>query len=272
MATTTHIHTGLAYDDTGAGAPVVLIHGLTFDRRSWHPIVERLRSAVRTVAIDMPAHGASSGPPLPADQIAGRVHDLVEALHIERPLVAGHSYGAAVASLYVANYPASGLVMLDSGPEIRPFAELVQRAAPMLRGAGFADAWSMIEDSLGLDLIPEPVQTLVRSGHRVDQDLVLGYWEQLLTTPPAEFQAWIDAVMLKIEVPVLAVYGHQAPQGDRLRFDRLPDVQIEEHPGRGHFVHLVDPAEFAQRLLRFVDHCDAVRLAPKSGRGPRKGL
>lgn len=257
MATTTDLQTALAYDDTGAGTPVVLIHGLTFDRGSWRPIVEELHGSVRTVAIDMPAHGGSSGPPLAAEQVAGRVHDLIVSLDIERPVVVGHSYGAAVASLYVATYPSSGVVMVDSGPEIQPFAELVQRAASMLRGAGFAEAWSMIENALGLDLIPEPVQTLVRAGHKVDQDVVLGYWEQMLSTPPAEFQAWIDSVIPRIDVPLLAVYGQQAPQGDRQRFDRLPDVRIEEHPGNGHFVHLVDPAEFARSLRRFADHCAA---------------
>ena len=257
MTTTTDLQTGLAYEDTGAGSPVLLIHGLTFDRSAWRPIVEELHGAVRTVAIDMPAHGDSSGSALPIEQVAGRVRDLIVSLDIERPVVVGHSYGAAVASLYVASYPSSGVVMVDSGPEVQPFAELVQRAAPMLRGAGFAAAWSMIENSLGLDLIPEPAQTLVRKGHRVDQDVVIGYWEHMLSTPPAEFQAWIDSVLPRIDVPVLAVYGQQAPQGDRERLGRLSDVRIEEHPGKGHFVHLVDPADFAMSLRRFIDHCVA---------------
>lgn len=255
MTTSTDRQAGLAYDDTGAGTPVVLLHGLTFDRGSWRPIVEELHGSVRTIAIDMPAHGGSPGSPLPAAEVAARVHDLIVSLDVGRPVVVGHSYGAAVASLYVATYPSSGVVMVDSGPEIQPFAELVHRAAPMLRGAGFADAWSMIESSLGLDLIPEPAQTLVRDGHRVDQDVVLGYWEQMLSAPPAEFQAWIDSILPRIEVPVLAVYGQDASQGDRQRLGWLSDVRIEEHPGKGHFVHLVDPASFARSLRRFLDHC-----------------
>lgn len=257
MVTTTGLQAELAYDDAGSGTPVVLIHGLTFDRSSWCPVIEELHGSVRTVAIDMPAHGGSSGPPLAAEQVAGRVHDLIVSLEIERPVVVGHSYGAAVAILYVANYPSSGVVMVDSGPEIQPFAELVHRAESMLRGAGFADAWSMIENSLGLNLIPEPVQTLVRDGHKVDQHIVLGYWEQMLSRPPVEFQAWIDSVMARIDVPLLAVYGHEASRGDRQRLDRLPDVRVEEHPDSGHFVHLVDPAEFARSLRRFADHCAA---------------
>jgi pimeloyl-ACP methyl ester carboxylesterase len=32
-------------------------------------------------------------------------------------------------------------------------------------------------------------------------------------------------------------------------------VQLEEWPGDGHFVHLVDPGRFAARLRQFVDYC-----------------
>jgi len=46
MATAAHTATRLAYDDEGAGTPVVLLHGLTFDRRSWRPIIERLDGSV----------------------------------------------------------------------------------------------------------------------------------------------------------------------------------------------------------------------------------
>lgn len=257
MANPTALRAGLAYDDSGAGTPAILIHGLTFDRTSWRPIVEELHGAVRTVAIDMPAHGDSPGTPVSAAQLARLVHELVTALDLERPVVVGHSYGAAVASLYASAYPSRGVVMVDSGPEIQPFAELVHRAAPMLRGTGFADAWAPIESSLGLDQIPEPAQTLVRAGHRVDQDVLLGYWDQMLSTPPADFQAWVDTMMSGIDVPVLAVFGHAASPGNRQRLERLPDVRIEEHPGQGHFVHLVDAAHFARDLLRFVDHCVA---------------
>ena len=164
----------------------------------------------------------------------------------------GHSYGAAVASMYAASFPSLGLVTVDNGPELLPFAELVQRVAPMLRGPGFAEAWATIENSLGLDKIPEPVQSLVRAGHRVDQDVVLGYWDPMLNTPPADLQAYIDSVGAKITVPVLAVYGNPASEGDRRRFQQWPDVRVEEHPGDGHFVHLVDPARFAESLSRFI--------------------
>ncbi len=63
MTTTTGNLTTLAYETAGTGTPVVLLHGLTFDRTSWRPIVDELDAAVHTIAIDLPAHGDSPGPP-----------------------------------------------------------------------------------------------------------------------------------------------------------------------------------------------------------------
>ena len=132
--------TSLAYDDEGAGTPVVLLHGLTFDRRSWQPIIERLEGCVRSIAIDLPADGESGGAPAPLDEIAARIHQLVGSLAIERPIVVGHSMSGGLASLYAASYPTSGVVTVDNGPDIRPFAELLQQLEPALRGPGFAEA------------------------------------------------------------------------------------------------------------------------------------
>jgi pimeloyl-ACP methyl ester carboxylesterase len=147
---TAHTASRLAYDDEGAGTPVVLLHGLTFDRRSWWPIIERLGGAVRSIAIDLPAHGESHGTPPPLEQIPARLHELLNALAVERPIVVGHSMSGGLAAMYASAYPARGLVSIDNGPHIRPFAELVRRLEPALRGPGFAEVWPMFEHSLGL--------------------------------------------------------------------------------------------------------------------------
>jgi pimeloyl-ACP methyl ester carboxylesterase len=255
MATAAHTATRLAYDDQGAGTPVVFLHGLTFDRRSWRPIIQRLDGSVRSIAIDLPAHGESPGPHVPVEQVPARLHELLDALAVERPIVVGHSMSGGLAALYASTYPARGLVSIDNGPHIRPFAELVRRVEPALRGPGFAEVWPMFENSLGLERIPEPVRSLVLATHEVHQDVVIGYWEMLLRSEPAELQAWMDSA--KLDVPCLGVFGRPITDGERERFESLPDVQLEEWAGDGHFVHLVDPDRFASRLRQFVDHCTA---------------
>ena len=255
MSTATH---QLAYDDTGTGTTVVFLHGLTFDRRTWQPIVEQMGDSVRSITIDLPAHGESEGAPAPLEAVAEEVHDLLVSLAVELPVVVGHSMSGGIAAAYALAYPTKGIVLVDNGPEIRPFAELLHRLEPVLRGPGFADAWPQFEASLGLDRIPEPVHSLVLDTHDVTQDVVVGYWEPLLQADPTELQESIDARMSRFDVPCLAVFGRPLGDGERQRFERLPDVQLEEWTGEGHFVHLVDPDRFATRLEKFVAYCAAM--------------
>ena len=244
--------TELAYDLDGTGTPIVFLHGLTFDRRSWRPVLDRLGDATQSLSIDLPAHGESDGAPMPLEQVAAEVHDLVTSIGLDSPIVVGHSMSGAIAFLYASAYPTRAVVTVDSGPEVRSFAEVVQRLEPMLRGPGFAQAWTQFETTLGLDRIPEPVRSLVLETHDVRQDVVLGYWEQLFRSGPAELQAWVDEIIENVEVPCLGVFGRPLTDGERERFGRLPEVQLEEWEGAGHFVHLVDPDRFATRLRQFV--------------------
>jgi pimeloyl-ACP methyl ester carboxylesterase len=256
MPTATDPKTGLAYDVEGTGTPVVLLHGLTFDRRTWRPIIEELNGSVASIAIDLPGHGGSSGEPTRLEDVAEQIHRLLEPLGIERPVVVGHSMGAAVAGLYVSTYPTRGIVLVDQAMELLPFAQMLHQIAPMLRGPAFGQVWPNIENSLGLDRIPQPRRELVLGTHKVEQNIVLGYWDEVLATEPAEMQARVDATVARIQVPCLAVFGRAATDGERERFDDMPDVQIEEWVGDGHFVHLVDPRRFATRLRAFIDYCD----------------
>jgi pimeloyl-ACP methyl ester carboxylesterase len=258
MARATDPETGLAYDVEGSGTPVVFLHGLTFDRRTWRPIVEQLGGSVMSITVDLPAHGDSGGEPAPLEDVTEQIRRLLAALGVERPIVVGHSMAAGIAGLYASAHPVRGIVLVDQAMELLPFARMLHQIAPMLRGRGFDQVWPNIESSLGLERIPEPHRTLVLDSHKVRQDVVLGYWDQVLNTDPAELQAWIDRIASCIHSPCLAVFGRMATDGERERFSRLPDVQIEEWAGDGHFVHLVDSERFATRLGAFIEHCEHV--------------
>jgi pimeloyl-ACP methyl ester carboxylesterase len=58
---------GLAVDDVGdadARPPLVLLHGLTFDRTMWQPTLTelaRIDPGRRALVLDLPGHGQSSG-------------------------------------------------------------------------------------------------------------------------------------------------------------------------------------------------------------------
>jgi pimeloyl-ACP methyl ester carboxylesterase len=248
----------LAYEITGAGVPVVFLHGLTFDRRMWRPVVERLDGSVRSILIDLPAHGESGGPPAPLEEVAAQLHQLLEPLGVVRPILVGHSMSVALAFLYAGAYGAAGIVAVDQGLDVRPFAALVSRLEPQLRGEAFAQAWQPFEDSLGLDQIPEPQRSLAYATHRVEQSVVVGYWQQLMQADPTEFQAWIDVQLARWHGPCLAVFGRPVTEAERHRFAQTGDCQIEEWLGKGHCVHLVELDRFAAALRRFIEQAVTV--------------
>ena len=247
----------LAYETHGEGIPVVFLHGLTFDRRSWGPIITRLSAGVRSIAIDLPGHGGSPGPACGLEQLAGRIaHTLDTIGGIDAPIVVGHSMSGALAMIYAGAHPVRGVVDVDQPWDIRPFAKLVHQAAPMLYSERFLSAFNMFERTMGLDLLSPAVQADVVASRRVDSDVVLGYWDEILHCGPMQLQRRIEQQLASVTAPCLAVFGHELSCDERKHMTNLiPDVQLEEWHGAGHMVHLVEPDRFATRLGIFINHC-----------------
>ena len=252
--------TGLAYDRTGTGVPIVLLPGLTFTRSSWRPIAQRLADGFCTIAVDLPAHGESPGPPCDPPDVAAQTHALLERLEVAGPIVVGHSMSGGIGMTYAASYPVRGVVAVDSPFDVRPFARLVRSIAPALRGPGFAEAFERFESTMGLDLIPEPLRAATLGAHEVRQDVVVGYWDMLMRTDPEELQRQIERTAAAIRAPCLAVYGRKLPDEERAYLRTLtPDAQLEEWAGSGHCVHLADPDRFTARLRAFAEACERPR-------------
>jgi pimeloyl-ACP methyl ester carboxylesterase len=83
---------------------------------------------------------------------------------------------------------------------------------------------------------------------------VLDYWDQVLETDPLGLQRQIERHAASVTAPCLAVFGRELPDDER-RYMRglMPDVQVEEWPGNGHIVYLVEPDKFAARLRAFIE-------------------
>jgi pimeloyl-ACP methyl ester carboxylesterase len=103
-----------------AAAPVVLVHGLASNLRLWDDVAERLHTAGHTVvAIDQRGHGRSDAPDTGYD-LETAVADLlalIQTLGLERPLLAGQSWGGSVALELAWRHPATvrGIACVDGG-------------------------------------------------------------------------------------------------------------------------------------------------------------
>jgi pimeloyl-ACP methyl ester carboxylesterase len=103
-----------------AAAPVVLVHGLASNLRLWDGVAERLHGAGHTVvAIDQRGHGRSDAPDTgyEIDTAVADLLALIEALGLERPLLAGQSWGGSVVLELAWRHPARvrGVVCVDGG-------------------------------------------------------------------------------------------------------------------------------------------------------------
>ena len=109
--------THLEFERRGAGAPLVLLHGIGSSRHIWEPILSALAEHADVVAIDLPGFGESA--PLPADveplpaTIAASVADLLDELGIDHPHVAGNSLGGWVGLELARIRPLSSLTLLS---------------------------------------------------------------------------------------------------------------------------------------------------------------
>jgi pimeloyl-ACP methyl ester carboxylesterase len=99
----------IAYDRDGSGPPLVLLHGYVGDGpTTWRRQLEGLCGEFTVVAWDAPGAGRSSDPPESfgmadyADCLAG----FVDRLGLERPHVAGLSFGGALAIEFCRRHPA----------------------------------------------------------------------------------------------------------------------------------------------------------------------
>lgn len=250
---------GLAVDDWGRSddrAPLVLLHGLTFNRAIWRPIVARLQRidpGRRVLSIDLPGHGDSPAQrSYDLDDAPAQLHQVIEGAGLTAPVLVGHSAGGIAATIYAARYPASGVISVDQPLQVGEFAGLVKSLAGRLRGPEFPAVWQMFYDSFHTDLLPPEARELVRSTSHADQQVVLGYWQQIIDRPAAELTALVQdtvAVLRAAGTSCRYIAGHEPPPGYRQWLvEQLPAATIEVWPGSGHFPHLARPDEFAEQL------------------------
>ncbi|MDP9110113.1 MAG: alpha/beta hydrolase, partial [Candidatus Eremiobacteraeota bacterium] len=108
------------YDDSGGGGvPVVLLHGFPLDRTVWDEQLAGLAVAgARVVRIDLRGCGESEPSDGPAlmEALAGDVAGVLDALHVERAALVGHSIGGYVALAFFRMYEerVAGLALVAS--------------------------------------------------------------------------------------------------------------------------------------------------------------
>jgi len=238
--------TTLAFTRAGAGAPVVLLHGLGSSRHAWNPVIPALAEHFDVLAVDLPGFGDSEptqAEPLPA-ALAAALAGLLDDLGIPAPHIAGNSLGGWVALELARIRPAASLTLLSPAGLWRGGTPLYCRAS--LR----ASRW-LCQHAAG------PLASLVN--HRLGRTLVLGQTHarpsrmtpeharaiiRAMGTCPG-FDATLKATATRrylsgppIDTPVTVAFGSRdlllLPHQSRHLDELPPGTHLGTLPGCGH--------------------------------------
>jgi pimeloyl-ACP methyl ester carboxylesterase len=276
-----------ARDWSGSGQAVVLLHGLASNARIWDGVASRLAGAgLRVVALDQRGHGASEQPGSGYD-FATLGRDLSAALAdlgIERPVLAGHSWGANVALQFAADRPGAlaDLALVDgallgvaewAGPTLD---EARRRLAPPRFAVPLADwlARAGRFDAVGSGGQPW-VRDYLRAGVDVDDQGVarsrfqfdnhMQVVDALYGQRPPDLYPLVACPVLLCPAadPADDATHAQAKRGAAVRASGLlPSATLTWFEDTMHDIPLQRPAELAAELARFAD---SVKEVP--GRG-----
>ncbi|MCX5065592.1 alpha/beta hydrolase [Micromonospora lupini] len=242
-------------NEDGDRPPLVLLHGLTFDRRQWDPVRSELaviEPTRRVLAVDLPGHGDSPRrDSYRMAEVAAVVHGQVTAAGLADPVVVGHSVGAVVATAYAARYPVRGVVNLDQILLPGPFGAAVRLAEPTLRGPQWREVWDRMLAGMGIESLPAEAREVVTTATDPRPDLLLGYWDEILHGSDEEIAAARRRDLRSIgerAIPYRWVTSAEPPARYRAWLtETLPEVTVTVLPG-SHFPHLAEPATIARLL------------------------
>lgn len=231
MASVVRAGSGIEYEVTGEGPPLVLLHGIFGDRSTWHAAghVGALANQFRLVLIDLVGHGGSDAPSDPAryrmDEHARDVVAVLDDLGVDRAAVWGSSMGGRVGFHLMARFPDRLTLLVASSAHAcaveNGLAE-AQREGRVLREQGtapFADAMEPLPGWMR--------EVMLRAdGHALALQLL---------ADAGEMSPLPDLGL--VTTPVLLLAGERDPRLDLIRItgDRLSRAEVAVLPGCRHF-------------------------------------
>ena len=141
--------------------PIVFIHGSGDSARIWRLQLEYF-GVDRTFAIDLPGHGQRIDS-LPEEvsvmDYARSAHEIIfDELHLDHPIIAGHSLGGAIALMMGLEYgpELAGLILIGTGARLRVHPDLLKGAKETPQQANLQLQRLAIADTTNPALLASP--------------------------------------------------------------------------------------------------------------------
>jgi pimeloyl-ACP methyl ester carboxylesterase len=241
--------TTIHYEAAGDGSPLILLHGIGSNSRSWRRQLAAFSSDFRAIAWDAPGYGRSSDPPPAAGPsmrfYADCLRRLLDSLGLPRIFLLGHSTGGVVAQEFYRAYPdyVRALILADTR-YVGSQAALEQRLKSIR---------TMTPSQLAAERGPK-----LLSRH-ASQDLVSEVISIMSEVRPAgyEFAAAAlatsdtSAVVQNLRIPTLLIWGAE----DEITpvWEKVPrGAQLKIIPDAGHLCYIEQPERFNGIVREFL--------------------
>jgi len=259
----------LHHVQAGAGAPLVFIHGVMGDWRSWTPqwddFTARYTCLSYSRRYNHPNRNDMPSPDHSALVDAQDLLGLLDALGWQRPVLVGSSYGAFTALAFAVAHPARVRAVVASEP-------------PMLRYADFTDEGRAIRAAFRRDVV-EPANACFRAGDddaaaRIMTGGISGAGSaaatpagmasrlqnvramRMLALSSDEFPLLAPEDLAALPMPVLLLAGECTEPIHDATFRNIcaamPNARTARIPGAGHATGRDAPEAFNRTVLEFL--------------------
>jgi pimeloyl-ACP methyl ester carboxylesterase len=239
--------TTIHFESAGSGFPLVLLHGLGSNARSWSRQLEDLSKDFLVIAWDAPGYGRSSDPAGTPTILyyAQRLRELLDALSLPEVFLLGQSMGGVIAQEFYRTHSqyVKSLILSDTsygGPKSRleerlrkirtlTPAELAAERAPQLLSAS----------------APQPV--LSETIDIMSEIRPAGYEFAAIALAEANTRGALE----RIRVPLLLIWG----ENDTVTpmWTELPaGAELVVIAGAGHLCNAEQPARFNDAVRKFL--------------------
>lgn len=237
----------LALADEGSGTPVVLWPSVFSDHRLYDFVGRQLGEGWRVLRIDGPGFGQSDAPQadVQPEQYAKAVVEVLDALSIERAVVAGCSWGGQVAAHLGVQSPdrVIGILMMNTPMAASTGGHRAQVIGTRLLGStrfwGRGVARAMLTPSFRATH-PDRVNAFVDAFRSFDPAAAMTTVRTTLTRFPG-----LQDALPRLEVPTIIMMGEcdtQYPVRTAMPIaQRAARARIEVVPGCGHLAPIEAP-------------------------------
>lgn len=256
---------------------IVLIHGVGMNQSVWAPQVDVLSKSFQVVVYDMLGHGESALPSATPtlEEYARQLEQVLDAIHVERAHVVGHSMGALVALEFALRHASRTLsvVALNAVYDRTP----AQREAVMARAANLAE----VPDAAGVDAtlsrwFGEPIPGHLTGAAQAVRALLLAVDPVGYARTYRLFACSDDAHvgrLAALTVPALFLTGacdpNSSPTMSHAMATVTPRGRAEVIANERHMMNVTNPERVNASLLAFLAEASAAHAPSATTTGER---